>query len=90
MSRLTVIQTPLTKILKDKDKTDNFWRASSWLCASYQHAGGTTEFFSEKAMIRNIYYVEIDPEDVLYMTDGISFDGYETHLIYSGPEIPGE
>lgn len=90
MSRLTVIQTPLTKILKDKDKTDIFWRASSWLCASYQHAGGTTEFFSEKAMIRNIYYVEIDPEDVLYMTDGISFDGYETHLIYSGPEIPGK
>ena len=33
LSRLTVIQTPLTKILKDKDKTDNFWRASSWLCA---------------------------------------------------------
>ncbi len=87
---LTVIQTPLTKILKDEDKSDNFWRASSWVCASYQHGGRTTEFFSEKAMIRNIYYVEIDPDDVLYMTDGISFENYETHLIWEGPEQPGE
>ncbi len=87
---LTVIQTPLTKILKDNDKSDNFWRASSWVCASYQHGGSTTEFFSEKAMIRNIYYVEIDPDDVLYMTDGISFENYETHLIWTGPEQPGE
>ena len=87
---LTVIQTPITKLLKDSDKSDNFWRASSWVCASYQHGGGVTEYFSEKAMIRNIYYVEIDPDDVLYMTDGISFENYKTHLIYTGPEQPGE
>lgn len=40
----------------------------------------------EKNKISNIYYLEMNPEDVLYMTDGISFEDYETHHIWSATE----
>lgn len=84
---LTVIQTNYTKLFDDSDKSDNMWRVgnSNTTGVCFQ-SGNVLHLSGEKNKISNIYYLEMNPEDILYMTDGISFEDYETHLIWSASE----
>ena len=83
---LTAIQTNYTKLFADSDKSDHLWRVgnSNTIGVCYQSAG-VIHLSGENNKVRNIYYLVMDPDEVLYMTDGISFEGYETHLIWSAP-----
>lgn len=88
---LTVMETNFTRLFKDTDKSDNFWRIGnsnriSW-CAQ---SGVTNPVSGENPKLRNIYYLVMHPDEVLYMTGEISFEDYETHLIWTAHDVPGE
>lgn len=85
---LTVMETNFTRLFKDRDKSDNFWRIGNsnqlgW-CAQ---SGVTRPISGEKPVVRNIYYLVMHPDEVLYMTDEISFEDYDKHLIWNNPEL---
>ena len=82
---LTAVQNNYTKIFAEKDKTDHLWRIGNWICVCFQ-SGMVNHLPGEKTEIKNIYYLEMEPEDVLYMTDEISFEDYETHLFWTNPD----
>lgn len=82
---LTVMQNNWTKLVADNDKSDNFWRAGNNITVCYQ-SGIVDPLGGENPEIKNIYYLEMDPKEALYMIDGISFDNYETQLIWSATE----
>ncbi len=77
-----IVQDIPSKIFKDKDKSNNIWVINDGICVSYKD-GTVTNYYNETDVINNIYYVEIDPDEVLYMTDGISFENYKTNLVWS-------
>lgn len=84
---LTVMQTLFTKLYTPTDKSDYLWRTHADMSVDFH--GNTTHPFSFGAThedVQNIYYLEMHPDEVLTMTDGISFDGYETHLVWSAAE----
>ena len=88
---LTVMQTNFTRLFEDGDKSDNLWRVgkagiSGW-CAQ---SGRFTPFSGEKNVVKNIYYLVMHPDEVQYMTEEISFEDYEKHLIWTQPDVPGE
>lgn len=88
---LTVMETNFTRLFKDTDKSDNFWRIGnsnqfSW-CAQ---SGRTWPVSGENPKLRNIYYLVMHPDEVLHMTGEISFEDYETHLIWTAHDVTGE
>ena len=88
---LTVMETNFTRLFKDKDKSDNFWRIGNsnqvgW-CAQ---SGRTWPVSGENPKLRNIYYLVMHPDEVLHMTDEISFEDYDTYLIWAAHDVPGE
>ena len=84
---LTVMQNNFTKIFDDSDKSDHLWRiGNSNECAICFQGERPNYISGEEPKIRNIYYLEMHPEEVLTMLDEISFEDYETYLIWSASE----
>ena len=81
---LTVTQTLFTKLYTPEDKSDYLWRTNNDGCVDF-HSGvyHPYSFGATDEDVQNIYYLEMPPEDVLTMTDGISFEGYNTYLIWT-------
>ena len=80
---ITVMRNNFTKIFKEKDNTDHLWRANG--TSAYCFQGNVFYPLSgAEPQIKNIYYLEMDPDEVLKMVDEISFDGYNKTLIWSG------
>lgn len=79
---LTVMQNNFSKLFPDDDTTDNLWRTSGTSAVCY-HSGHYYPLSGENPQVKNIYYLEMDPDDVLYMVDEISFDKYNPVLIWS-------
>ena len=77
-----IVQDIPSKLFKDKDKSDNIWVINNGRCVSYKD-DKMTNVYNETDTINNIYYVEIDPDEVHYMTDGISFANHKTTLVWS-------
>lgn len=82
---LTVMQTLFTKIYEPEDKSDFLWRTNNGSCVDFHSSAYYPLSFGDPP-VRNIWYLEMDPDDVLHMTDGISFEDYETHLLWSAQE----
>ena len=55
---MTVKHTLFTKLFKDSDKSDNFWRTNGFVCVSYQDGG--SDYIHPDNRVKNIYYVDGD------------------------------
>ena len=55
---LTVKHNLFTRIFKDSDKSDNFWRTNGFVCVSYQDGG--SDYIHPDNRVKNIYYVDGD------------------------------
>ena len=55
---LTVKHNLFTRIFKDSDKSDNFWRTNGFACVSYQDGG--SDYIHPDNRVKNIYYVDGD------------------------------
>lgn len=55
---MTVKHTLFTKLFKDSDKSDNFWRTNGFVCVSYQDGG--LGYIHPDNRVKNIYYVDGD------------------------------
>lgn len=55
---LTVKHNLFTRIFKDSDKSDNFWRTNGFGCVSYQDGG--SDYIHPDNTVKNIYYVDGD------------------------------
>ena len=82
---LTALQTNFTKIFPDSDTTDHLWRANNDMGICYQ--GNVPHPISgDDSEIKNIYYLEMHPDDLRDMLDNINFNKYNPTLIWSAPE----
>ena len=81
---LTVTQTLFTRLYTPKDKSDYLWRTNNDGCVDF-HSGEyyPYSFGATDEDVQSIYYLEMHPDDILTMTDGISFDNYRTVKIWS-------
>lgn len=77
-----IVQDIPSKLFKDKDKSDNIWVINNGMCVSYKDEK-MTNVYNDTDTINNIYYVEIDPDEVHYMLDDISFANHKTTLVWS-------
>lgn len=55
---LTVKHNLFTRIFKDSDTSDNFWRTNGFACVSYQDGG--SDYIHPDNTVKNIYYVDGD------------------------------
>ena len=82
---LTVLQNNFTKIFPDSDKTDHLWRTNNDIAMCYQ-GNVPCPLSGDASEIKNIYYLEMEPNDLLTMLDNINFDKYNPTLIWTAPE----
>ncbi|MBE6812326.1 MAG: hypothetical protein E7523_05540 [Ruminococcaceae bacterium] len=84
---LTVTQTLFTRLYTPEDKSDYLWRTNNDGCVDF-HSGiyHPYSFGATDEDVQNIYYLEMPPEDILTMTDGITFDNYKTYRIWSAEQ----
>lgn len=86
---LTVRQNVFTKIVKDSDTSDNFWRTNGFICMSMQD--GKTDFIHPDNTVKNIYYLAMDIDEAKNISgdDNKENDSIFTsasHLIWSAPK----
>lgn len=83
---MTVKHTLFTKLFKDSDKSNNFWRTNGFVCVSHQDGG--SGYIHPDNTVKNIYYVDGD----LTKTELLLFDSDESndsqikdfcHLVWS-------
>lgn len=72
---ITAKQTVFTKIVKDNDPSDNFWRTTGFICVSAQD--GATDYIHPDNKVANIYYTDMTIEEV----DSILYDDNEENDI---------
>ena len=82
------MQTNFTRLFNDSDKTDHLWRIGAsnemgW-CAQSNKISPVS---GENPKVKNIYYLVMHPDEVSKMVDVISFEDYETHLIWSAQDV---
>ena len=81
---LTVLQNNFSKIFPDSDKTDHLWRTNNDIAVCYQ-GDVPCPLGGDASEIKKIYYLEMEPNDLLTMLDNINFDKYNPTLIWSAP-----
>lgn len=82
---LTVLQDNFTKLIPDSDTTDHLWRTNNDMGVCY-HSGFIYPLSGDSSEIKNIYYLEMHPDDLSAMLDDIHFERYNPTLIWSAPE----
>ena len=83
---ITVLQNNFTKIFPDSDTTDHLWRINRDMSVCFQ-SGFPYPLTGDEPKVRNIYYLEMHPNETLKMVDEINFDAYNKTLIWTSPEF---